>query len=70
VRVLSVPQVVINGFDDAQWYGALSLGTPQQTFEVIFDTGSSNVWVPSSQCSESACSTKTKYDHGKSSSYS
>lgn len=60
---------MIDGFDDAQWYGQLSLGTPSQTFEVIFDTGSSNVWVPSSQCTESACSGKAKYESSKSSSY-
>jgi hypothetical protein len=62
-------QITIDGFDDAQWYGQISLGTPAQNFLVIFDTGSSNVWVPSSQCTESACTSKTQYDHSKSSTY-
>lgn len=60
-------KVVIHDFQNAQYYGEVSLGSPKQTFEVIYDTGSSNLWVPSAKCQ--ACSGKSLYDSGASSTH-
>ena len=50
-------------------YSEISIGTPAQDFKVILDTGSSNLWVPSQECSSIACWLHSTYDHSDSSSY-
>lgn len=60
--------IVINDYENSQYYGQISLGTPAQKFEVIFDTGSSDLWVASSKC-DSSCGRHSKYNSAKSSTY-
>ncbi|XP_011745175.2 cathepsin E [Macaca nemestrina] len=55
---------------DMEYFGTISVGSPPQNFTVIFDTGSSNLWVPSVYCTSPACKTHTRFQPSQSSTYS
>jgi hypothetical protein len=60
----------IKDYTDTQYVAEMDLGTPDQQFMVVPDTGSSNVWVYSSSCWTSpACYVHKTYKEKKSDSF-
>lgn len=59
--------VVLKDFQNAQFYGPITIGG--QDFNVIFDTGSSNLWVPAKSCGLTNCWLHPRYDSAKSATY-
>ncbi|KAH8809448.1 aspartic peptidase domain-containing protein [Xylogone sp. PMI_703] len=66
----TVSEPLADWFDgtDLQWYGDIQVGTPSQNLTVVFDTGSSNVLIPSTGCTANpGCgSLRHKFDPSKS----
>jgi len=56
--------VPISDYQNAQYYGPIKVGG--QSFQVIFDTGSSNLWVPGKSCGFFTCYRHPRYDESKS----
>jgi hypothetical protein len=64
--------LIIKDYANAQYFGAISIGNPPQEFQVIFDTGSSNLCVPKigcTHCGNPFFGRKSKYNHELSTSY-
>jgi len=62
-------KVLIKDYSNAQYFVSVDIGTPAQTFTMVPDTGSSNLWVYASKCWSVACWSHKTFDNTKSSTY-
>ncbi|XP_051494704.1 pepsin B-like isoform X2 [Apus apus] len=60
----------LTNYLDSFYFGEISIGTPPQNFLVLFDTGSANLWVPSTYCQTPACEDHARFNSSLSSTFS
>lgn len=65
----SLQQVTVTNYklhledvNNSQFVGEIQVGNPGQTFGVIFDTGSSNLWITGKACSDEPCTKHRQFD--------
>ncbi|ORX44789.1 acid protease [Hesseltinella vesiculosa] len=65
--ISKVPQVSYQ--HGSGYYGEIHIGEPPQPFQVVFDTGSADVWVVSSTCESNSCQHHQNYNRRLSASH-
>ncbi|OQR90459.1 aspartyl protease family A01A [Achlya hypogyna] len=66
-EVAAIIRIPLVNHDQLQFFGTVLVGSPPVPFRVIFDTGSSDVWLPSAHCR--ACSGSQRYNGSVSTTY-
>ena len=67
--VVNEYKIGLETIGQAQHVGIIEIGNPRQKFKVIFDTGSSNLWIMGSECTSSACKLHQQFKPHMSSSF-
>lgn len=62
-----IPSLHLSNYYNNEYVGTIGVGQPSQYLTVIFDTGSSDIWLPSKSCT--TCGYHSTFDSSKSSSY-
>jgi len=60
-------KLILSEYLDNKYVGEIGLGSPPQTLKVIFDTGSSDLWIPGPKCAK--CSEDPSFNKSRSETY-
>ncbi|TPX34347.1 hypothetical protein SmJEL517_g02962 [Synchytrium microbalum] len=60
--------VAMSNYFDVQYYTTVYLGSPPQSFKVVVDTGSADLWIPGVKCTVAQCGTHARFNDTASSS--
>lgn len=61
--------IPLYNFKNTQYTGQFCMGKADNCFDVIYDTGSANMWIDSKQCGDAGCTNHKQYDGSKFSTY-
>lgn len=65
--VTSGKRVPLRNYGNVQYIGRVAFGNPPQPMDVVFDTGSSDTWVPSVNCE--SCGAHSLFDPTRSTTF-
>lgn len=68
-NLLSRVSTILTNIDNIYYYGEISMGSPPRKFRLNFDTGSSDFWIISSNCTSASCKKHNRFDGKKSHSF-
>ncbi|GMF25765.1 unnamed protein product [Phytophthora fragariaefolia] len=63
----SAKRVSLQNFGNVQYIGTVGFGNPPQYLDVVFDTGSSDTWIPGTNCD--SCGSHHQFDTQKSTTF-